>query len=503
MSKAGSETTALEPVLIKLRWRARLRAALWRASRGACCGAVLAAMLAVAASIIRPEWVRAALWLAPLSIPLLAMLGALAGLLGRVDDLQIARALDRAAASSDRFASALQLAGHHRRARARLLLEDALAAVDGTPALAAIPLRVPRELKWMPAPVLCLGVLLWLVPGPQRIAQAAPPPEVTPEEWAQVYEEFRRELDDLPEADNPEDVDLRNELEKLAEMLRQQPDKKEALARLSELQAKLERRRQDLGTPSVSLRQAASAMHASQALSEFSARLQAGEYDKAAAALEALAQRLDNNQPPMTASDFEAAATDLDQLAKQIQSPEELKQACRNCATASSSMNRSKLSGELKKLSKCMSKNACTLKRCDRVCRSCNMLDALKQRLGRCGACKSGRFVCRNAAKGGLRAGWGTMANWTGGALSNQHEQREADVIDPAEQEGMQTSHTTVSPQEEARSTQDYRERYAELVRKAEADLALEVIPAVYREYLRKYFVAIRPVDAPAETGDK
>ena len=105
--------------------------------------------------------------------------------------------------------------------------------------------------------------------------------------------------------------------------------------------------------------------------------------------------------------------------------------------------------------------------------------------------------------KGGLRAGWGTADNWSGGALTNQGEERQADMIEAAENPGASTLHPTVSPEERARSSQEYRERYAELVRKAEADLALERVPSAYRDYLRKYFVAIRPVDVPAEPAEK
>jgi hypothetical protein len=56
---------------------------------------------------------------------------ALAGAILPVNNLHLARALDRAASSEDRFASAVQLADHHRRERAKLVVDDALGRVRG------------------------------------------------------------------------------------------------------------------------------------------------------------------------------------------------------------------------------------------------------------------------------------------------------------------------------------------------------------------------------------
>ena len=74
------------------------------------------------------------------------------------------------------------------------------------------------------------------------------------------------------------------------------------------------------------------------------------------------------------------------------------------------------------------------------------------------------------------------------------------DVVSGQENDGRSTSIPAVSNREDARSAQQFRDLYADMVRKAEADLELEAVPVVYREYLRRYFRAIRPQE-PADDG--
>ena len=506
MSASRDSSAGLEHWLRQLRRRQRWRRGLLWAGRGVFYGASAAALCAIALGLARPEGVRAGLWLAPLCIPAFALVALLLGLSWRVDDLRVARALDRAAAGDDRFASAMQLADHPRRARARLLVEDALTAVGATPVQRALPLRAARELKWSVLPALIVIALLWLITGPQRVTQAAPPPEISPEEWAALTEELREQLRQWPEPEDEQERGLREEFEQFAKILEQNPDKKDALLELARLQSELEKRRQAAGMPNVSLRQAARTMRSSAALRQFAAELQKGEYKNAAAELQALAERLKANAEKMTAKDFEAAAADLEQLAQETLSQPELNESCRNCANAAASMNRNKLAEALNRLAMLLQKNAQCMKQCDGCSRASSLLDLLRQRLSRMGCCSNcngpGSFVRGSNKKGGLKAGWGTADQWGGGSLTPGGEERMADVVAAQENPGEQTVYPTILPREEARSTQEYRERYADLVQKAEADLALERVPAGLRDYLRKYFTAIRPTDEPAAPGE-
>ncbi len=495
---------SMDEILLHLRRRRRLLHALRHSGQGLLYGAALSVGIITLAAILQSEWLHTQPWFGLLCIPAAAAAGAAIGLLRPVNTLQIARALDRAAGSEDRFASAWQLTGHHRRVRAELVMEDALASVKQTRADSAVPLRAPRELKWLPLPGLALILLLWLAPGPRLRADLLKPPEVTPEEWADLHDALREQLDELPKPQTDEEKEISDQLEELASLLKENPAKKDVLARIAKLQADLQGRRDRLGTRDVSMRQAARALRSSAALQRFASMLQQGDYRKAAQELQKLSEQLRENTLRLSATDFEALATDFDQLALELASHEQLSQSCRNCAGAASSMNRDKLAEALRRLSRCLQGNCDDLKRCDGLCRTCGLLDELKRCVGQCGQCDGAgsAFVRRSNKKGGLRAGWGTADNWAGGALSNEREQRLPVLAETRERAGSSTAFSVVSMEERARSAQEYRELYAELVQKAEADLALETVPVAYREFLRRYFVAIRPTEDAGESAE-
>lgn len=501
MTQDQARFDAIREILTALRMRQRVRNTAYLAQRGIFGGALVAMCAAAALAVSRPDWALAGTWLSLLCIPVVALVAGVVGAVWPIDDLALARALDRAADSGDRFASAFQLVRHHRHDRVSLIAEDALRKIEGKRAGDALPMGSPRELRWAPLPVLVVFVLAWLVPGARVAAQDAP--DVTPEEWASISREFREDLAEFEQPKTDEEKELAQRLEQIAKMLENQPTKKEALTQLAELQAELEQRRANNGARDFSMRQAANSMQNSTALSRVAEALRTGNYETAADEMKSLADKLAGEQDQLTAEEFEAAASDLERLAQETKTIDEISQACKKCANAANSMNRKKLSDELKKFSECMKRNADKMKQCDKICRACNSLNRLKDRLSKCGNCKNGscgNFVRNSNKKGGERAGWGTADKWDGGALAKNDEERLPDMVEPQENSGETTALRTVSPDERAQSVQNYKEVYAEMIRKAEADVALEQVPASYREYLRRYFVAIRPQDA-AETA--
>ena len=75
-------------------------------------------------------------------------------------------------------------------------------------------------------------------------------------------------------------------------------------------------------------------------------------------------------------------------------------------------------------------------------------------------------------------------------------------LADTRERAGASTAYSVISSRENARSAQEMHEQFAEMVRKAEADLALEQAPLAYRDFLRRYFRAIRPNEEPSDDAD-
>ena len=113
MSDSADHHATLCSVLARLRRRQRVLGCVRGAARGLLAGAIAIAAIGVAAWLgaVGADVFSPSIWLMGAVAP--ALLGLVIGAVVRVDDLQVSRALDRAAGSQDRFASAVQLAGHH------------------------------------------------------------------------------------------------------------------------------------------------------------------------------------------------------------------------------------------------------------------------------------------------------------------------------------------------------------------------------------------------------
>lgn len=518
MSDQQRLRSSLDGLLARLRSRELMRNILRMTGGGLFWGCLAAVAIALFVTLLTADGAAGVRWWTLLAIPAGGLLGAIIGATWKIDDLRLARALDRSATSEDRFASALQLASHHRPERAQLVVADALERVAGASEIAALPMHAPRELKWLPAPAIALALVLWLMPVAKPTAIAQQAPEISPDEWKQIQADLAEELQEFPR-ETPEDRELAERLEELAARLKDQPDKREALAEIARLREELEKRAEAQGSDAVSMRQAARSMQSSSALSAFAAQLEQGNYEGAAAALEELAEQLEQDKDALTAEEYEAIAQDLEQMAQEIAANAELSQACRSAAAAASKLNRNELAKACKNLSNSLKKNSSKLRKGDGNCRSRSMLDRLSKKLSKCkggkccGKCGNGKcdgdcdgsggFVLKNQKKGGLKAGWGTAPKWGGGKLQQAGEEREQAVDDAAESTGEMSVLPTISNDERATSGQEYKEMFASMVRKAEADLDLEQVPPAYRDYLRRYFVSIKPADREPEAKGK
>jgi len=95
----------------------------------------------------------------------------------------------------------------------------------------------------------------------------------------------------------------------LAALLKNQPDKKEALNEIARLSDRVEQQRRALGSRGVSMKSAARAVTSSEALKHFSAKLQDGSYKSAAGELRKLSEQLKKGQLSPDAKEFEVKAT--------------------------------------------------------------------------------------------------------------------------------------------------------------------------------------------------
>jgi hypothetical protein len=349
--------------------------------------------------------------------------------------------------------------------------------------------------------------VLLLLPGP-RVQAAAPSPEISADEWAAINNDFAKELESLPKPTDPRDQELQNEMKKLAELLKQNPEKKDALKELARLSDRIEKQRQALGTRQTSMKAAAKALASSKALKQFASKLKDGAYKEAADELKKVSKELKSGKLSPDASEFESMAADMQRMAQELAQDQELEQACQDCSGAANSMNRESLAEALKRLAEQMDKKCDSMCEGDKLSRARSMLDELKRRMNQCqGECdKEGQCEGdkqgngKGNRKGGLKAGWGTMAKWDGGSMTKADQKTSPEMVNPQERAGASTSFTIVSPDEKAQSALKYQELYAEFVQKSEADLDLDSVPVAYRDYLRRYFNSIRPEEAaPAD----
>lgn len=450
------------------------------------------------------------------SIWLAAGIAIAAGLLGYVmpsNELRLARALDRAADSEDRFASAMQLASHHRRERAQLVLDDAMARVSTVRPESALPWRAPRELRMLPLPVIALVAFFFVVPNSRTQAEPVVANEMTDDQWNELNADVERKLAEFKDPKTDDERELQDEMKKLADFLKKKPSKKEALERIARMRNELEAKRKAAGAPKSSLRRAARSMKSSKSVAAVAKKLAAGDYKSAAKALSNLAKKLKSGEAKWSASEFEAAASDLEKLAQELGDEHELSGACSKCANAVNSMNGERSADELEKLAKQLRENAERYRKCDNLSKCRNHLDEWQRCMnkkeckncknGSCSKCQGSSFCQKpGSGKGGLKPGWGTTPDARGGSLDKDKDDRMPSLAQTRERSGRSTTYSVVSTNERAASGQSEKEIFAEMVRKAEADLDLESVPVSCRDYLSRYFRAIQPSDDNAESTD-
>ena len=507
----------VDELLVRLRHRQRCVNGLRFMLHGLLLGTTSAALGAAVAAVLSATELGRALWIAGGVTMGFAAAGLLVGLLWPIDHLHVARALDRAAGNEDRFASAVQLLHHHRRTRVNLLINDALSRVPNTSMESALPLRWPRSTRWIPVAVLATIVSFWLAPQEQVEATVALAPAITSAEWARLEDELREDLEALPKPQTPEEEEILRRLEQLASLISQKPSEKEALAEMARLREEIRRTRDAAGFRDLSMKNAANALAESAALKSFAEALRNGDYKSAAGKLRSLAEKLKQGRVQLNAADFTAISSDLSRLARQLSTQEAMQQACEQCANAADSMNRDQLADALQQFADQLQQNADMLRQSDNLSRAMHLLEQFQQQMnrsGQCSGCAGGCSACQGgglgglvrrpgngqrpgqgAGKGGLRAGWGSARDWQGGAAADADEKRLPTMAQTHETDGVSTSYTIVSNDERAESGLSYEELYAELVHKSEADLELESVPVAYREYLRRYFGAIKPND--------
>lgn len=494
---SGKLHSGLRPV----RLRQRALYALHAAAVGLLAGSCVAVLLAVGRLVIP----SAALGISPsaaLACSLAgALLGGIAGLFGCRGWAQAARAVDAHYRLKDRVATALAFAEQSQVNGLRALqIDDALEHLKRVQPRDVAPLSVPRPLPYALA-VLLLAVALVLMPNSRTGAQAAatePLAEIL-QEAAVIEESVIPELEQLAQRERDERLEqLVEQLKEIvAEMKEPGVDVREALAKLSEMQAAVAAAQGEFNLEAVdaSLKQLGQALSPAAAMKLAAEALTAGEYSEAAEQLE----QFDGQK--LSRKEAQSVSEQLKHVAKKMRDAGqgELSDAATELSEGIESENESQCKG-----------GACKLAG---LCKS----QALRKGIGQClGSQLATLSECKGNCQGngqGMNGGqsvtksnspkdtWGLGAS--GQPLSDQATQIDAtakrEEITGTQGAGPAEKEVSHSPEGREQATRAYREKYQQYRRNAEAVLESEPLPLGHRQTIRKYFESIRPQnEAPA-----
>ncbi len=342
--------------------------------------------------------------------------------------------------------------------------------------------------------IVALLILFW--PRPTRI-EAGPPEPL--EEVVAAAGDARASLEELAEeAKKPESRELHSLVQKLVEKIEEmkQPgvDVKEALAKLSEMQASIaaQQAMYNVGMVDAQMNALGEAMASTQALESAGQALQQQKFEKAADALEQADPKFDRKEAKNLKEKLKKAA-----LAQGDAGLGELSET--TAEMADSLENAAAFQDSARKLGKLARSHG----------RRKQISDLLTLATGNLSECKS-NCQKNGGAKVRLRAkstrpsstwGRGISGNVDGEKtkLGSEHKR---DQVQGQADEGPSEVETTRSPEGRQLASRSYQETYARYRRKTEAALNSEPIPLGHRQTIRRYFELIRPqndeVDKPA-----
>jgi hypothetical protein len=319
---------------------------------------------------------------------------------------------------------------------------------------------------------------------------------------ADTLENSLKELQEF-DAENidPEMEELLRELTKRLDALRQPGvNPREALARLSEMEAVLQEKQQELQSPDTEaqLAEIGTALSLSDEMQTAGEAMAKGELDKAAEELASL------EMPELDPQTKKAITEKLDDVRKNESrgTNRKLKEAAAQTAAGLSRKNHSKFQEGMEGLAGECKKQGRRKKLSDLLKKQCRCLSECK------GECESEyRKTGSGNGKGGNQWGLGKSDNPAEDKTSKLHANNRMNITGQESAGGDIDVETMTAPetaQEAVRRYRDQSEKYEQLT---ESVLDSEPIPLGHRQTIRRYFEMIRPqsgeVDAVNEETGK
>lgn len=456
-------------------------------------GLVVGGALGCAAGLVRfaaPEWMP---W------PMLATLVILAPIAGAAYALVRPCGMRDAAASidlfcglKDRMTTALgNLAGDDAESPIRQLqLADAAKHAEGVDPARVAVVQAPRSLRWGLGLTIAAAVIAIVSNPPQPVEAAVSANDVVTAQASRVAEE----LEELEEFNREEpDAEVNELLQELAALVKQleEPsmDPREALAKLSEIEAALQQHQAQLVDPQsdAALEQIGEALSLSEAMEAAGQAMSHGELEKAADELAKL------DLPKLDAQTERAL---VEKLAEVEQNTGDglrrtLREAAAQVAAGLSQGSRSKFREGMEGLAGECRAQSRRKKLSDLLRKQCQCLAECK------GECES---ECKKEGtsnkKGGTSWGLASSTNEPGDKTPRLKGAAEMHITGQESGEGDVDVETMDGPEQSQDAVREYREMAKKYEQLSESVLDSEPIPLGHRQTIRRYFELIRPQNA-------
>lgn len=427
------------------------------------------------------------------------IVGMLLGALWRRSWNEAAAAVDARYSLKDRTITALDFM-----AKGETTVFHRLEVADAEEHLATIqpadvaPFRVPRVIPFALG-ALAVALLLFLVPlrGNKAAAEPlAPIPEIVAE--AVKIGENIEALDDLAKQERDKELqELVKQLKEKVEELKQPGvDEREALAKLSEMQAAIaaQQAQYNVGLVDGQLQAMGDALVPADSLEAAGQALQEGKFDQAAKELE----KLEN--PELDRKEAKAVEEKLKQVAQSMGDA-----GLGQMSAAATEMAEGIKDGKNAKFKKGSKTMATLTKGHGRRRKIKEILDIeiddLNESKGRMKnpGDKAARYRKPEKSKT-PSSDWGaSISGNVEGDQTNMASKRDLKEVTGNPGDGPSEMETTHSPEGRQSAARQYREKYQKYSKMAESVLDSEPIPLGHRETIRKYFELIRPQNGESE----
>jgi hypothetical protein len=415
------------------------------------------------------------------------VLGAIVGLVRGRSAQVAAAAVDLQYGLKDRVLSAIDFIRRGQpTALHALQVADAEKHIAGLDPRRVAPFGVPVTLPYaLGALALALGLLFWPRAGAVQ-AKPAEPLEVVLAA-ADLAEESLEDLQEAAQKEN--DPKLKELVQKLVETIQDMKlpgvDTKEALAKLSEMQAAIaaQQAQFNVGLVDAQMQALGEALASTQALEGAGQALQQGKYDKAAEQLEKVEPKFDRKETKTLKEKLAQAAKAMEDagLSDLSTATTELLESLDDEASAQGACkklgNLARGQGRRKRITDLLTLSTAKLGECKG---NCNKNSTAKIRLKK----KSER----------PSSNWGmAISGNTDGDKTKLDSARKREQVQGQMGEGASETETTHMPEGRQTAARAYREQYRKYRRMTEAALDSEPIPLGQRETIRRYFELIRP----------